>query len=106
MLKVGNRVLSIEATYFLYNTQQSEKQLPDPDYSQILDKLNLTAQLEAKSAAKRMIKTIKNKSSCRQTKNFKTNSLKELEFRMSSSLAKVHSERKGKSGNVSTAEGE
>ena len=38
--------------------QQSKRQLPDPDYKQLLNKLSLIPQLVAYSAAKRLTKPV------------------------------------------------
>ena len=59
MLKVGNRVTSIDATSFLYKLQQSKEKLPDLDYKQMLDELSSTPQLVANSATKRINKHIR-----------------------------------------------
>ena len=56
MLEVGNRLTLINATSLVYDLQSNKKQLPDPNYKQILDKLSLTPHFVANSAAKRMTK--------------------------------------------------
>lgn len=55
-LKIGENTTAIEATNLLYNLQQSQKRLHDPDYKTILEKLNLPSQLVANSDAKNILK--------------------------------------------------
>ena len=58
LLKVGKRALPVDTASFLYHMQPRKKQLPGPDYEQILHKMSLTLQLVANSAAKQMMKPI------------------------------------------------
>ena len=62
LLEIGERPTSIDATSFLYNLQQTKKQLHDPEYETILKKLDITPQLVANTYAKQIVKPKSGKS--------------------------------------------
>ena len=55
LLEISERPTSIDATSFLYNLQQTKKQLHDPEYETIL-KLDITPQLVANTYAEQIVK--------------------------------------------------